>query len=139
MTRQGAAALAAALALALSGCASDSSKVDYKSEKKLPPLEIPPDLTTPARDDRYQIPDTAKPAGTTLSAYDAERKAGPKPGTTAVLPDLDKVKIERTASERWLVVPEPPEKVWPMVKTFWQDMGFQIKMENPETGVMETD
>jgi len=140
MTRQGATALAAALALALFGCGTAfDSKVDYKAEKKLPPLEIPPDLTTPARDDRYQIPDTNKSGSTTLSAYDAERKAGPKPGTSAVLPELDKVKIERTASERWLVVPESPEKVWPVVKTFWQDMGFQIKMENPETGVMETD
>jgi outer membrane protein assembly factor BamC len=139
MRRQGATALA--LALALAGCGSmESAKVDYKSEKKLPPLEVPPDLTTPARDDRFQIPDTNKPAGsTTLSAYDAERRAGPKPGTTAVLPEFDKVRIERTASERWLVVPEPPEKVWPTVKTFWQDMGFQIKAENPETGVMETD
>jgi outer membrane protein assembly factor BamC len=25
------------------------------------------------------------------------------------------------------------------VKSFWQDMGFLIKLENPETGVMETD
>ena len=140
MTRQVATALAAALAVALSACSTEGAKVDYKSEKKLPPLEVPPDLTTPARDDRFQIPDPNKPAGsTTLSAYDAERKAGPKPGTSAVLPDIDKIRIERTASERWLVVPEPPEKVWPMVKTFWQDMGFLIKMENPETGVMETD
>jgi outer membrane protein assembly factor BamC len=140
MRRQVATALAAALAVVLSACSTESAKVDYKSEKKLPPLDIPPDLTTPARDDRYQIPDTNKPGGsTTLSAYDAERKAGPKPGTTAVLPDFDKIKIERTASERWLVVPEPPEKVWPVVKSFWQDMGFLIKMENPETGVMETD
>ena len=141
MIRQGATALAAALTLALPGCGSmESAKVDYTTEKKLPPLEVPPDLTTPARDDRYQIPDTNKPAGsTTLSAYDAERKAGPRPGTTAILPEIDKIKIERTASERWLVIPEPPEKVWPLVKSFWQDMGFLIKMENPETGVMETD
>jgi outer membrane protein assembly factor BamC len=140
MTRRGATALAAALAVALSACSTEGAKVDYKSEKKLPPLDIPPDLTTPPRDDRYQIPDANKPANSaTLSAYDAERKSGPKPGTTAVLPDFDKIKIERTASERWLVVPEPPEKVWPIVKSFWQDQGFLIKMENPETGVMETD
>jgi outer membrane protein assembly factor BamC len=140
MIRQGATALAAALTLALSGCASDGAKVDYKAEKKLPPLDIPPDLTTPPRDDRYQIPDSNKsPGSATLSTYDAERKAGPKPGTAGVLPDFDKIKIERTASERWLVIPEPPEKVWPVVKSFWQDQGFLIKMENPETGVMETD
>ena len=138
-TRYLSAALAAALAL--SGCSSmESSKVDYKSERKLPPLEVPPDLTTPARDDRYQIPDTGKPAeATTLSVYNAERKATAKPGTTGILPEIDKIRIERTASERWLVVPEPPEKVWPVVKEFWQDMGFLIKIEVPEAGVMETD
>jgi outer membrane protein assembly factor BamC len=143
MTRRGSAARAAgvALALALSGCGSTfESKVDYKSEKKLPPLEVPPDLTTPAREERYQIPDPNKPAGaTTFSAYNAERTAGAKPGATGILPEVDKVRIERSASERWLVVPEPPEKVWPVVKDFWQDMGFLIKTEVPEAGVMETD
>jgi len=139
MTRIGFAALAATLALA--GCAAtEGAKVDYKAEKKLPPLEIPPDLTTPPRDERFQVPETAKPAaGTTLSAYNAERSTAPKPGTTGILPDFDKVRIERTASERWLVVPEAPEKVWPVVKDFWQDMGFLIKTEVPEAGVMETD
>jgi outer membrane protein assembly factor BamC len=139
MTRYLSAALAAALVL--SGCGStESAKVDYKSERKLPPLEIPPDLTTPARDDRFQVPEASKPSGTaTLSAYNAERSAVVKPGSTAILPEVEKVRIERTASERWLVVPEPPEKVWPVVKDFWQDMGFMIKTEVPETGVMETD
>ncbi len=141
MTRTVSAALAAALALALCGCGSTSeSKVDYKSERKLPPLEVPPDLTAPARDERFQIPETNPPAGaTTLSAYNAGRTAVAKPGTTAVLPEIEKVRIERTASERWLVVPEPAEKVWPVVKEFWQDMGFLIKTEVPEAGVMETD
>ena len=143
MIRRGAAAWVAALALALAACSSafEPAKVDYKTEKKLPPLEIPPDLTTPARDDRFQVPDTSKPSGTTatLSAYNAERSAVVKPGSTGILPELDKVRIERTASERWLVVPEPPEKVWPVVKDFWQDMGFLIKTEVPEAGVMETD
>src|SRR5216117_551611 len=75
MTRYGSAAVAAALGLALAGCGTlfDSAKVDYKSEKKLPPLDVPPDLTTPARDERYQIPEGSPTGATTLSAYNAER------------------------------------------------------------------
>src|SRR3989475_6138474 len=52
MTRYGCAIVAAGLGLTLAGCGTlfESAKVDYKSEKKLPPLEVPPDLTTPARE-----------------------------------------------------------------------------------------
>jgi outer membrane protein assembly factor BamC len=142
MRRYGSAALATALALALGACGSgllEPDKVEYKKfERKLPPLEIPPDLSTPARDDRYQIPDV-QPSGTTLSAYNAERSNTARPGSSGILPEIDKVRIERSASERWLVVPEPPEKVWPIVKDFWQSNGFVIKTEMPEAGVMETD
>ena len=141
MTRYGSAAVATALGLALAACSSwfDYAKVDYKSEKKLPPLDVPPDLTTPAREERYQIPDGSASGATTFSAYNAERSGAPRPGTTAILPDVDKVRIDRSGSERWLVVPEPPEKVWPIVKDFWTGLGFVIKTEVPETGVMETD
>src|SRR5216683_2922043 len=117
----------------------DSAKVEYKSEKKLPPLDVPPDLTTPAREERYQIPETNPAGATTFSAYNAERAGAPRPGSTGLLPEVDKVRLERSASERWLVVSEPAEKVWPVVKDFWQGLGFVIKVEVPEAGVMETD
>src|SRR5258706_16183798 len=114
MTRYGSAAVAAVLALTLAGCGStlfDSAKVEYKSEKKLPPLEVPPDLTTPGREERYQIPEGSSSGATTLSAYNAERSGTPRPGATAILPEIDKVRIDRSASERWLVGPERPEKI----------------------------
>lgn len=142
MRRSGSAALATALALTLGGCGTalfDSAKVEYKSEKKLPPLEVPPDLTTPARDDRYDIPEPKPSGATTLSAYNAQRSGALRPGSTGILPEVEKVRIERTGSERWLVVPEPAEKVWPIIKDFWQEMGFLIKAEAPEAGIMETD
>src|SRR5438552_18064307 len=113
MTRYGPAAVAAALALAGCGTLFDSAKVDYKSEKKLPPLDVPPDLTTPAREERYQIPETNPAAATTFSAYNAERAGAPRPGSTGLLPEADTVRLERSASERWLVVAEPADKVWP--------------------------
>jgi outer membrane protein assembly factor BamC len=47
--------------------------------------------------------------------------------------------VERDGSQRWLVVKQTPEKLWPEIKDFWQDSGFLISTENAETGVMETD
>jgi outer membrane protein assembly factor BamC len=137
----------AAAAAVLSGCSwfsSDSSSVDYKSASKLPPLEVPPDLTSPQRDNRYAIPEPAR-SSTTLSGYEAERRDPARgarpvaPGTPVVLPVIENVRIERAGTQRWLVVQDPPEKVWPVVKAFWQENGFLIKTELPEAGVMETD
>jgi outer membrane protein assembly factor BamC len=133
------------LLVLLASCSSmqdlvQGEKIQYKSEaKQLPRLEIPPDLTTPSRDDRYAVPDIGTHGSATLSTYTAERGGVARAGSTEVLPDVAKVRIERAGSERWLLVPEAPEKVWPVVKEFWQGVGFLIKVELPEAGVMETD
>jgi outer membrane protein assembly factor BamC len=141
-----AAAAAAVLPLA-AGCSwfSDSSSVDYKSAGQLPPLEVPPDLTSPARDNRYAIPENTR-SSATLSGYEAERRDPARSaarstsgGAPALLPEVGAMRIERSGSQRWLVVQEPPEKLWPLVKDFWQQAGFLIKVEVPEAGVMETD
>ncbi len=135
-----AALLALLVPALLAGCTVlESKRIDYKSAGKLPPLEVPPDLTRAGSDDRYAVPDI-NPTGTaTFSAYNAERGAKPRNGATEVLPDIEKVSVQRAGGERWLVVAEPPEKVWPLVKQFWQENGFLLKVEMPEAGIMETD
>jgi outer membrane protein assembly factor BamC len=136
-------ALAAATVLA-SGCQTvgnmfKSEKVDYRTAGKLPPLEVPPDLTRPGRDNRYQVPDSPAGSSQTFSAYSAERSGRSGTGAVEVLPQVEKVRLQRAGSERWLVVPESPDKMWPVVKEFWQDNGFLLRIEMPDVGVMETD
>ncbi|MBL8488125.1 MAG: outer membrane protein assembly factor BamC [Rhodocyclaceae bacterium] len=129
-------------ALLLGGCAGsfiESKKIDYKSAGKLPPLEIPPDLTAPGRDDRYAVPDTGARGSATYSAYAGERSASRESSTREVLPQVDKMRIERSGTQRWLVVGMPADKLWPNVKEFWQEIGFLVNVENPSAGVMETD
>jgi outer membrane protein assembly factor BamC len=131
-------AVVVAISLALSGCEMvQSKKIDYKSAGKVPPLEVPPDLTAPSSDNRYAVPDVQ--GGTaTYSAFSKERRETPS-GTQAILPATDKARIERAGSQRWLVVQATPEQVWPVIKDFWQENGFIINVESPQTGVMETD
>lgn len=129
--------------VALAGCSGsmlESKKIDYKSAGKAPTLEIPPDLTSPSRDDRFSVPDVAGKGGATFSAYNAERSPQARAQQKSeVLPDVEKARIERSGNQRWLVVAGSPDKVWGMVKDFWQETGFLIKIELPEAGVMETD
>ena len=144
MRRAGRALPALLVVLALAGCKTagdllDGKKVDYKSAGQLPPLEIPPDLTTPTRDNRYIVEPGTSTA--TLSGYQADRAQQAKMGAvnSGVLPAVAKMHVERAGSQRWLVVDEPPEKLWPLVRDFWQENGFLIALSLPEAGVMETD
>ena len=131
------------LAVSLAACSGsliESKKIDYKSAGKAPPLEIPPDLTSPSRDDRFAVPETAGKGGASFSAYSAERSPQARAQQQSdVLPQVDKARIERSGNQRWLVVAGSPDKVWGMVRDFWQETGFLVKTESPEAGVMETD
>lgn len=137
------AAAAAALAL-LSACSSSdglrdgASRIEYKSAGKLAPLDVPPDLTAPTSDDRYQVPDAAG-GSATLSGYQASRTQHAQPGDKSLLPSIDGMRVERDGEERWLFVEQPPDKLWPAVKSFWQENGFLIAREVPEAGVLETE
>ena len=135
----------ALLGIAVAGCSSmsdiipDSKKVEYKSAGKVPTLEVPPDLSQIARDDRYSVPDAAGKGSATFSAYSADRTPAAQAQNTTVLPTVDKVRVERSGNQRWLVVTAPADQLWGPVKDFWQETGFIINLERPEAGVMETD
>jgi outer membrane protein assembly factor BamC len=121
----------------------ESNKVDYKAQgKKVERLDLPPDLTLPTSNDRYAVPDIGARGEATLSAYNADRTTAagqPVAQTGSVLPEIDKMHIERSGNQRWLVVAGTPEQLWPQIKEFWQETGFLIDVEQPEAGVMETD
>jgi len=139
-----------ALALAMAGCSSTDglfgSKVDYKTgAAKTAPLEVPPDLSQLAKDSRFQ------PQGGVVSAA---ASAGPRgapalPGgtgatattgaPTVAVSQRGELRIERQGQTRWLVVPGlTPEQLWPQIKTFWTQRGFELQIEDAAVGVMET-
>lgn len=135
----------ALLGIAVAGCSSvsdiipDSKKVEYKSAGKVPTLEVPPDLSQIARDDRYAVPDAAGKGSATFSAYSADRTPAAQVQNATVLPKVDKVRVERSGNQRWLVVTASADQLWGPVKDFWQETGFIVVVERPDAGVMETD
>jgi len=129
------------LGLAATGCSVfEGKKIDYKSAGSLPTLEAPPDLILPSGDNRFAVPDINPKGSATFSSYDKERAGKPQVGgAQALLPKVEKVSFERAGTQRWLAVQIPAKDVWPVVKEFWQEMGFILTLELPDAGVMETD
>ena len=129
--------------LILAGCSAvglESKRVDYKSVAvKVPPLDVPPDLTTLVAGDRYTIPESG---GEIVAVYSDYSKAGTALQSGAasnVLLDIKNVRLERSGGQRWLTVDNRAENVWPLVKAFWLEHGFTLLSDNPEAGLMATD
>jgi len=137
-------ALMAAALLTVAGCGSvnallEGDKLDYVSGSKsnANPLEIPPGLSTLPRDDRFAVPERNSTA--TLSSYNLQRGTNAPATVSPMLPTVPDARLERAGSQRWLVVNKTPEEIWPVIKDFWQDMGFLVNIESQETGILETD
>ena len=133
-----AAKLTAGIVLAMLVTACDSipfidTSSDYKGAGRAKPLEVPPDLTNVQTSDAYSVP-----GSTSYSTYN-QAQEGQEVGVEKILPTSQGVRLERAGAQRWLVVNAPAEKIWPAVREFWIEQGFAVRVENAQTGVMETE
>ncbi len=125
-----------ALALLVAGCTTDElllqRRVDYRSSSDnlaKNPLEVPPDLTSPSVNPAFTVPSNAALAQTAPAAVNSSQ----------VLPSNTKAKLVSAGGQRWLVVRGNPEKLWGEIREFWIANGFILTVDNPTSGIMETD
>ena len=141
------------LFVTIAGCSSVSDmlepeKIDYKgatkSSSKKNKLEVPPDLSAPRGSNAYNVDNQRGTA--TASEYSARQPGAAGKSAAAVVSEgavapavVSGMRIERDGKQRWLVAMEAPDVLWPKIKDFWQESGFLMAVENPQSGVMETD
>ncbi len=124
----------------MAGCSTitGANDIDYQSARPVDkPLEVPPDLITPSRDDRFSVP-----ASGSASRSQFERQQGSRQQTieaSRVLPAVSGMEIRRVGVQTVLVVNQPAERLWPVVRQFWVDSGFAIAQEDPAIGYLETE
>ncbi|WP_165009394.1 outer membrane protein assembly factor BamC [Neisseria yangbaofengii] len=138
--------IAVAIALiSLTACSSgkkEQPKLDYQSQtRKIVNLEVPPDLTNPDQGNLYHLPaGNGAVRATELDNRRNRTQATQQPANQAVLQSVKGVSLERDGSQRWVVVDgKQPAELWPLLKAFWQENGFDIKSEEPAIGQMETE
>jgi outer membrane protein assembly factor BamC len=129
-------AIGLVLLTSLAGCDSIpfiNNTSDYKAANRTKPLEVPPDLTASPVSDAYSIP-----GSTSFSTY-SQAQENQEAAVEKVLASPEGVRLEKAGAQRWLVVNAPVEKIWPVIRDFWTDMGFAVRVENAQLGVMETE
>lgn len=147
-------AAALACAAALAGCSTvenflSGDKVDYRSNSsRSAGLDVPPDLTQLAKDSRYQ-PSSGVVSASTFQTAPATPGAPAAAATTVAMAAgtatptvapaaVGNFKLERLGNDRWLSTTLTPEQVFPQIRAFWKDNGFELAQDRPEAGVMET-
>ncbi len=126
----------------LAGCAKIMPKFDqvlpdkrteYKKSKSLPDLEVPPDLTVEAIQDRLAIPSGGETATySTFQERAAERKREQeleRSGSSA---------IKLLENEHILAVEGVTVQIWPRLREFWERLGYDLELDDEELGVIET-
>ena len=134
-------ALATGATFLVAGCSTvddllGQDQVDYKSTVRGDPLSLPPDLSdTQINNPQYSL------TGNTASALaynESQEKSAAKQGQN-VLPEVAGMKVMRSGNTRWLQIDADPNQVYPRLISFWNNEGFTINRDNPQSGIIETD
>ncbi len=141
--QQTAIALGCALSVTLlgSGCSSLSNalsgdKIDYRSSgSQSVRLDVPPDLSQLSGQSRFT---QVTPSIVTASSMGQQAPGAANTGNQVAPKAVGDIRLERQGQNRWLVVNQPPEQVYEKVRAFWSSVGFELVVDQPAAGLMET-
>lgn len=101
---------------------SSKKQTFYKHQPSGLPLEVPPDLTNIETSTTFIVPEISQVT---------RRKQ--------VLENGAEIKLKKHGLLRWIEVDVAPELLWEEIKNFWLSSDVQLKWENQELGILETD
>lgn len=122
--------------LCVTGCST--TQPDYKgvydAEVQNQSLEVPPDLTKPETSTLNDLPEAAR-AALTYTDYQQSKKNNPNQQIAA---NSKNMRFVRDGSVFWLEVKAKPDQVWAEARDFLQKLGFEVTLEQPQLGLLET-
>jgi outer membrane protein assembly factor BamC len=133
--------LVASIAAVLSGCGAfdtldevvPDNTQEYRRAQAMPPLDVPPDLTTNRIND-----DVAGNQDSTATYSEFEEEANnPLAAKYNITPDK-KPSLAGEGDARHLVVPGERDVTWQRIQEFWDQQGLAIARIDDRIGLMDT-
>ena len=114
------------LLVALLTACSSGPDLEYLGARSSENLEIPPDLTLAALNEKFVLPDNIS-SGT-----------GEVEGKIPVLAQVESLRLEGSADFYWLAVDGPVDNLYKQIKDFWATEGYELVVDEPVIGIMQT-
>ena len=101
---------------------------DYLEARQTAPMQLPANVEAKRLDPLLPVPQQI-PTTTATGEYEV-----PRPQPLAIRADASEFSLQKSGDSRWLVAQRVPAEVWPLARQFFEDNGFQIVDERPQTG-----
>jgi outer membrane protein assembly factor BamC len=108
---------------------------DYLDARETAPLKIPEGVQSKRLDPLLPIPGNV--AAVRLAESNAEFEI-PRPPVLKDLTAGTDFSLQKAGDSRWIVAQRPPAEVWPVARQFFEDNGFKVVDERPQTGEFST-
>lgn len=105
---------------------------DYLQERRTAPMQVPADLNAKRLDPLLPVP------AQVADSSQHDDFSVPRPQPMQVRAEDSEFSLQTSADSRWLVAQRNPAEVWPLVHRFFEDNGFRIAEERPQTGEFST-
>lgn len=106
---------------------------DYLEAQQTAPMQLPPDVHTSKRLD----PLLPIPRNVADDTFKGEYVV-PRPQPLSAIADASDYSLQKSGDTRWVMAQHPPAEVWPVAVQFFQDNGFRLDQQRPQTGEFTT-
>lgn len=106
---------------------------DYLEATQKPPMQLPPDVSNVKRLD----PLLPIPRNVADDNVKGEFEV-PRPQPLSAGADISDFSLQKSGASRWVLAQRAPAEVWPVAHQFFEDNGFRIAEERPQTGEFST-
>jgi len=106
---------------------------DYLEAQQTAPMQLPPDIQTAKRLDPL-LPIPRNVADDTVKG----EYVVPRPQPLTAIAEASDYSLQKSGDSRWLMAQRPPAEVWPVAVQFFQDNGFRLDQQRPQTGEFTT-
>ncbi|MBD9397207.1 outer membrane protein assembly factor BamC [Pseudomonas sp. PDM11] len=106
---------------------------DYLTARQTAPMKLPADVEAKRLDPLLPVPQQIRDSDV-KGEYEV-----PRPQALTVAANVSDFSLQNSGDSSWLVAQRVPAEVWPGARQFFEDGGFRIVDERPQTGEFSTD